>query len=125
MNMIRDELCMLFNLKNLIASEARITKTHKSTIDLILTKKQISFQQNATTETGLSNFHNLISTYFKAHFSKLCPTSIYYRNYKFFDKNAFLEDLKKFDFEIKANNADQNHAFLTNTFLGILERHVP
>ena len=34
-----DEFCDLFNLTNLVTSPTCFTKTHKSTIDLILTNK--------------------------------------------------------------------------------------
>ena len=34
-----DELCILFNLTNLITSPTCFTKTHKLAIDLILTNK--------------------------------------------------------------------------------------
>ena len=35
------------------------TKTHKSTIDLILTNRGNCFQKAKVTETGLSNFYKL------------------------------------------------------------------
>ena len=58
-----DEFCDLFNLTNLVTPPTCFTKTHKSTIDLILTNKGICFQKTKVTETGLNNFHKLISTF--------------------------------------------------------------
>ena len=58
-----DEFCDLFNLTTLITSPTCFTKTHKSTIDLILTNKEGCFQK---TETGLNDFHRLISTFLRS-----------------------------------------------------------
>ena len=58
-----DEFGDLFNLTNLVTPPTCFTKTHKSTIDLILTNKGICFQKIKVTETGLNNFHKLISTF--------------------------------------------------------------
>ena len=58
-----DEFCDLFNLTNLITSPTCFTKTHKSAIELILTNKESCFQKTEVTETGLSDFHKLISTF--------------------------------------------------------------
>ena len=66
--------------------------------ELILTNNSNSFQKSGTTETGLSDFHKLISTFFKSHFSRLSRKAIYYRNYKNFDESKFIEDLIYTDF---------------------------
>ena len=56
-------------------------------------KGPLSFQKTHVTETGLSDYHKLISTFFKSRFSKAKPRVIKYKNYKNFDKNNFLDDL--------------------------------
>ena len=63
-----DEFCDLSNLANLITSPTCFTKTHKSTIDLILTNKECCFQKTKVTETGPSDFHRLISTFLRLQF---------------------------------------------------------
>ena len=40
-------------------------------IDLILTNKPLHFQKTHVVETGLSDYHKMISTFFKAYSSKL------------------------------------------------------
>ena len=60
-----DEFCNLFDLTNLIKTETCCTKNHKSTVDLFLTNWPLPFQKNRTTETGISDYHKLISTFFK------------------------------------------------------------
>ena len=62
-----DEFCNLLDLTNLMKTETCCTKNHKSTIDLFLTNRPLSFQKTKTTETGISDYHKLVSTFFKSH----------------------------------------------------------
>ena len=62
------EMYDTFNLTNLIKSETCYTKNHKSLIDLLFTNKPLSFQKTHVAETGLSDYHKLISTFFKSRF---------------------------------------------------------
>ena len=73
-----DTSCDLFNLTNLIHSETCLMKNHKSTIDFFLTNKPKSFSKTHTAETGLCDYHKLISTFFKPKASKLKPKVIFY-----------------------------------------------
>ena len=120
-----EEFCNLFDLSNLIKSNTCFTKTHSSKIDLILTNNSNSFQKSGTTETGLSDFHKLISTFFKSHFSRLSPKAIYYRNYKNFDESKFIEDLIYTDFSLQSDDPNNNYSFLTREFSKIVEKHAP
>ena len=58
-----DEFCNLFDLTILIKTEICWTKNHKSTIDLFLTNWPLSFKKTRATETGISDYHNFISTF--------------------------------------------------------------
>ena len=119
------EFCYLFDLSNLIKSNTCFTKSHSSKIDLILRNNSNSFQKSGTTETGLSDFHKLISTFFKSHFSRLSPKAIYYRNYKNFDESKFIEDLIYTDFSLQSDDPNENYSFLTREFSKIVEKHAP
>ena len=46
-------------------------KNSKSTIDLILTNKPHFFQITCVSKMGLSDYHKLISTFFKSRVSRL------------------------------------------------------
>ena len=92
-----DEFCDLFNLTNLITPSTCLTKAHKSTIDLILTNKEGCFQKTKVTETGLSDFHRLISTFLRSKFCRLKPKKICCRNFKNFNEKKFLEEIKSTD----------------------------
>ena len=120
-----EEFCNLFDLSNLIKSNICFTKTYSSKTDLILTNNSNSFQKSGTTETGLSDFHKLISTFFKSHFSRFSPKAIYYRNYKNFNESKFIEDLIYTDFWLHSDDPNENYSFLTREFSKIVEKHAP
>ena len=71
--------CDLFNLANLVHSDTCFMKNIKSTIGLILTNKPLHFQKTHVVQTGLSDYHKMISTFFKASSSKLRTKVIYYK----------------------------------------------
>ena len=60
-----ENLGHLFNLTNLVHSETCFMKNSKSIIDLILTNKPLHFQKTHVVETGLSDYHKMISTFSK------------------------------------------------------------
>ena len=68
-----NEFCDSLNLTKLVTSPTCFTKTHISKIYLILTNKGNCFHEIKVTETGLNDFHKLISTFLRSHFSRLKP----------------------------------------------------
>ena len=58
----------------------------------------MSFQVTNTTETGLSDCHKFISSFMKSYISRLKPKTIFYSNYKNFDEEKFVKDVKATDF---------------------------
>ena len=120
-----ENFCDLFNLANLVHSETCFIKNSKSIIDLILTNKPLHFQKTHVVETGLSDYHKMISTFFKASSSKLRTKVIYYRSYKKFNESDFLCSLKKANFDFLKNDPNQNYNLLTDKFLGIVNKHAP
>ena len=98
---------------------------HKSVIDLILTDIPNSFQNSSNIETGASEYHKLVVTFFKIHFNRLSPKTVYYRKYKNFDQDSFPNDLQRTNFELESNNTDENYRFITETFTEIVARHIP
>ena len=111
------EFCNLFDLINLIKTETCCTKNHKSTIDLFLTNRPLSFQKSRTTETGISDYHKLISTFFKSHYTRLKPKMIYYRNYKNFNEELFLKDLENSNLSANSDNPHENYTNSPKHFL--------
>ena len=90
------ELSDVFNFTNPIKQTTCFTPTatHPSLIDIILTNRPRSFQSSLAIETGLSDHHKMVLTVLKCHFVRLQPTTIHYRDYKYFDPEAFIDDIK-------------------------------
>ena len=103
-----ENICDLFDLKNLVHSKTCFMKNSKSIIDLILTNKPLHFQKTHVVETGLSGYHKMISTFFKACSSKLKTKVIYYRSYKKFNESDFSCSLNKANFDFFKNDPNQN-----------------
>ena len=120
-----DEFCNLFSLTNIIKPDSCVTKFHSSTTDLFLTNKLNLLQKANAIETGLSDHHKLICTFFKSCFERLKPKIVYYRNYKKFNEANFLNDVKNCDFSLKTDGPKENYDFLTNTFINIVNKHAP
>ena len=108
-----EEFFNLFNLSNSIKPDTCFTKTHICKIELVLTNNSNSFQKSGTTKTGLSDFHKLISTFFKSHFLRIMPKAIYYRNYKNFNESKLTKDLINSDFSLQSDDPDRNYSLLT------------
>ena len=61
---------------NMVKSDACFTTTHTSLIDLILNNKPSSFDKTRVSKTGFSDYHKMITTFFKLYFSRLGPKAI-------------------------------------------------
>ena len=78
-----------------------------------MTNKPKSFFKTYITETGLSDYHKLISTFFKFKAPRLKPKVIFYRNYKKFDEKSFLHDLQNKNFFMFCNDPNVNYKSIT------------
>ena len=89
------KLSDVLNVTNLIKQTACFTptETHPSLIHIILTNQPRSFQSSVAIETGLSDHPKMVFTVLKCHFVRLQPTTIQYRDYKYFDPEAFINDM--------------------------------
>ena len=68
--------------------------TNPSAIDLIITNKPKSFQNNTGISTGLSDFQELVLTSMNTTFPKAAPNVMYYRDMKKLDGTSYKADLK-------------------------------
>ena len=120
-----DEFCNLFDLTSLIKAETCCTKNHKSIICLFLRNRPLSFQKTRTNETGISDYHELISTFLKSHHTRLKLKIIYKRNYKNFNEELFLKDLENLYLSVNSDNGHKNHTNLSQTFSKVVQKHAP
>ena len=89
-------------------------------IDLILANHPKCFQNYGVYETGISDFHKLTFTVFKAYFQKAKLRIIKYADYKHFDKSEFRDELIM---ELSSNDMQSDDlARFTNISKMILEK---
>ena len=70
-----------YGINNLVtAATCFKSDTNPRTIDLILTNRKRCFSNTLTTETGLPDFHLMVSTVLKSGFVKRGPKTINYRD---------------------------------------------
>ena len=74
-----------------------------------------------TTETGLSDYHKLISTFFKSKAPRLKPKIIFIET---FDEKSFLDGLQNKNFSIPSNDPNVNYKSITDHILEI-KKHAP
>ena len=117
--------CDIYGLSNLVKDKTCSTKGHSSSIDVLLTNKPRCFQHTSVFETGLSDFHGLVSTLMKTHIPRLKPKVIKYRSYKKFDPASFLQDVKNTDFKVDSNDADLSYRNLLSAFRKLVDKHAP
>ena len=91
----------------------------------MLTNRPRCFQKTSTVTTGLGDCHKMVAIFLKAHFKKLTPKKIRYRNYKNFDKNAFLYDLYQNMIKGKFYSESNPYNEFTETFRNTANKHAP
>ena len=103
---------------NLIKSNTCFKSKPGSCIDLILTNKPRSFQNTIVMETGISDQHALVCSFFETTFTKMPPIKLKYRNYKQFEIHSFLHDVGQLPEEISYSKWEKD-------FVKMLNKHVP
>ena len=118
------EFCSVYDLKSLIKTPTCLKSTENpSCIDLILTNRPHNFQNSATIETGLSDFHLMTVTVLKTTFRKKPPKIIRYRDYKNYREQNFQNEL---NFSLAGVDLNQisNDDYMS-LLIGILDKHAP
>ena len=105
--------CENYDLRSLVKQPACLKNSENpSCIDLILTRKPRSFIKAGVIETGLSDYHKLVTTVMKVHFPKSKPSIITYRSYKKFDNKKFMENFLRMSENQLKLNTDKCHVLL-------------
>ena len=92
-----------------------------SCIDHVLSNSPKSFSKTETVFTRLSDFHKLVLSALKLHFSKAKAKEISYWNFKDFKEDNFNRDLQN---RLSAESMEEYVPFEKN-FLEVLNKHVP
>ena len=81
------------NLENIVKEPTCFKSVSTTCIDLILTSDSGKFSNVRTIETGLSDFHAMVSTVLRGSFRKKGPRIVTYRDYSGFDNFSFREEV--------------------------------
>ena len=91
-----------------------------SCIDLFITNSPLSFQNTIAVSNGLSDFHKMVITVMKMSFKKHSPIERHYRDYKYFDRSKFKNNLNE-----KLSEGISNYESFETTFIEVLNKHAP
>ena len=114
-----------FSLRNIVNLKTCYKSACGSILDIMLTNKSKCFQKTSTVTTGLSDCHKMIVTSLKAHFKKLPPKKIVYRDYKNFEENTFFCELDQNMIKGEFYAQKDPYNGFTNTFTNIANKHAP
>ena len=99
----------------------------KRKIDLIPTNYKHNFKHTHAFETGLSDFHRMVTTCFKITYERLRPINIQYRSYESFNRDKFLSDLQAVPFEEAHSLESSELAYekFKMLYTEVVEKHAP
>ena len=117
-NIFLSDLCDTFSLKNIVTGKTCHKSNVGTYIDIVLTNRPRSFLKTSIFETGISDQHKLILSFFRSYFLRIPPRTIEYRKYKTFDKNKYLHDL---DQELLKGAIYQNNEEMYSIFTRIFQ----
>ena len=94
------DLCVVYNLSNLVDGPTCFKGDTPSSIDVLLSTEPKRFKDSLNSSCSISDFHNLTCFATKLHKPHIEPKTIYYRSYKNFDDDIFLNDVQNIPFWI-------------------------
>ena len=78
-----------------IEYNAKNIAKNPSWIDLFITNSPLSFQDTIAVSNGVSNFQKMVITVMKMSFKKNSPIERHYRDYKYFDRSKFKNNINE------------------------------
>jgi hypothetical protein len=119
-------MCDVFDYTNIVKKATCFTKyvLIPTLIDVILTNKPNFCQNVSNFNCDLSDYHNMISFQLKGYVPKVKKEFIWYRSYKNFDNEKFIDDL---NFESLTSVDDVNKAYsnFQSEFVDVIDKHIP
>ena len=121
-----NDLCITFDLSNLINKKTCTKKIEGSSLDVFLTNHPKCFQHTCVIETAISDHHKLIGSFLKSKFHRIPPKNIIYRDYKNFNEKVFLEELAAINFdELFENDNSEKYDLVSTQVSELLDKHAP
>ena len=110
-----------YNTKNIVKENTCFKNTlNPSSIDLFITNGPFSFQNTIAVSDGFSHFHKMVITVMKMPFKKHSPRERRNRDYKYFDRSKFQNNLNE-----KLSEGISNYESFETTFIEVLNKHAP
>ena len=110
-----------YNAKNTIKESSCFKNVlNPSCIYLFITNSPLSFQNTIAVINGLSDFHKMVTTVMKMSFKKHSSIERHYRDYKYFDRTKFKNNLNE-----KLSEGISNYESFETTFIEVLNKHAP
>ena len=91
-----------------------------SCIDLFIANSPLNFQNTIAVTNGRFDFHKMVITVMKMSFKKHSPIERHYRDYKYFDRAKFKNNLNE-----KLSEVISNYESFEITFIEVLNKHAP
>ncbi len=121
-------ICSTLGLSNLI-KEPTCFKPNctPSSIDAILTNHKTQFKHSKAIETSISDYHKMILTAWKSHLPKHHAKFLYYRDFKNFSEDSFLQHLQQAPFQLcdNSNSAEDSFKVFEKIFCSVVNAHAP
>ena len=110
-----------YNAKNIVKKNTCFKNVlNPSCIDLFIKNSPLSFQNTISVSNGLSDFHKMVITIVKMSFKKHSLTQRHYRDYKYYDRTRFKNNLNE-----KLSEGIFNYESFETIFIEELNKHAP
>ena len=83
------------------------------------------FHKTSIFETGISDHHKLIFSFFDYYFTRIPPETIEYRKYQSFAKNFLHEINQELLMRVIYQNSEEMYSIFTRIFQNVLNKHSP
>ena len=121
------DICVVYDMSNLVDGATCFKGDNPSSIDVLLSTEPKRFKSSLNITCSLSDFHNLTCVATKLHRPHLAPKTIYYRSYKKFDDEIFLDDVQNIPFWISDIFDDEDDRLWSfgKLFSDVIDKNAP
>ena len=126
-NPLKNELCNVYDLSNLISEPTCFKKPEGTLLDPIIVRNRRRFQKSINVFCGYSDHHNLVGCITKLNLPPQKPRKVIYRSLKNFDQNVFKEEVSRIPFHVSNifNDVDDQYWARKWLFTNVLNEHAP
>ena len=120
------EILDIYEIEQLINEPTRITATSSTLIDLCLTNMPTNTFKSGVLHLSISD-HSLTYTIRKAHYTPQGPRIINTRSMKYFNREAFLNELEQKEWDTIYYSQDPNEMWhiRKNMLMESIDKHAP